>query len=140
MWKSYAPRFLIVESQDITGKTIQSDYGELKLRNTFSPRISGQYELGNDWVVSAGYRYMPSPMEDLSGPTNLLDTDTHVVGTSVSHQFTVWDSPLKASVFGQLHVLKDRDITKSNPEFIGAPGYHFAGKVYSVGASLEVAL
>jgi len=144
LWSKYEPSYIVVETPDADQTTRRTQTPPLDLKNTLNPRISAEAPLFSErWIVSAGYQFRPSPLTDLSGPTNLMDSDTHVAGLSLSYvlgESAVLPLPLTLTAYGQYHFIQSRKVNKSQADFIGAPGYNFAGNAYTYGLTLETAL
>lgn len=135
-WNEYEPPFLIASSVDTSGNLVQTNAPPLALRAVLSPRVSGMWDVAPQWTVGAGYSYRPSPVEDLSGPTNLVDTDAHALGLSLSYGWGPWSLTLA----GQHHVFEGRTVVKDDGTYIGAPGYTVSGSATAVGLSLRTPL
>jgi len=143
-WSAFEPSFLTVQSPDARGQTRTTSLPTLSFSDTINPRASIDVPLlTNRWYASLGYQFRPSPLRDLSGPANLLDTDTHVVGIGVRYQIPnnqILPLPVTVAIFGQYHWMETRHIDKSDSSFIGAPGYDFSGNAYTYGLSLQADL
>ncbi len=136
-WTAYVPASLRVDIAQPDGSRVTSDLPSLVLQNTFSPRVSLRYEiLPERFQVSAGYRFRPTPLTDLSGPSNLVDADTHILG--LNFQYRIQNVYL--NLFGQYHHTPTRHVEKASPDYIGAPGYDFSANSYSYGLSLGTSL
>jgi hypothetical protein len=145
MWSQYNPSFLIVQAQDAGQQTASTNTPSLQLNNTVNPRASVETTLLSPFILSAGYQFRPSPLSDqtASGPSNILDTDAHIVGFSVTHKIPkneIIPLPLSWGLFAQYHFLTTRQITKQDPGFVGGPEYSFGGNAYTYGLWLQAEL
>jgi hypothetical protein len=143
LWGSYRPPSVRIEALDANRTIRATEIPPLSLRNTWNPRASLDLPLARHrtWF-SLGYQFRPTPLTDLSGPANLVDSDTHVVGLSFRHAIPsseVFPLPLTLGLFGQVHFFSARKITKAT-ETIGAPGYDLDGNSYIYGANLQLSL
>lgn len=137
-WSDYAPRYLALATPDASG-VLRSTYPSITpMRDTFNPRASVEWRSFEHWRLSAGYQFRPTPVVDLSNESNLIDTDTHVLGVSVSRYLgnPLFFERLTLSLYGQAHFLNPRLVVKSSPTFIGAPGYVISGRAFVGGLSL----
>jgi hypothetical protein len=131
----------VVQALDANQQMRTTSLPIVALRNTLNPRVSVEYGLFNErFWISVGYQYRPTPVPDLSGTANFLDSDTHVVGLSLRHALapgallpwrTEW------GLFGQYHWLVQRAVAKAAPDVIGAPGYAISGSAYAYGLSIQ---
>jgi len=144
LWSHFRPAFLAIVTEDSNGKVISTSVPQLSMSNTWNPRASLQLPLWQKHVLlAAGYEYRPSPVQEISGATNLLDTNTHVAGLSLQYQLhpgELFSTAVRVGVFGQYHWLTSRTITKSSAEFIGSPSYTVSGHAQLYGASIEAEL
>ena len=143
LWKGYQPSFLVASAPNAHGEVSSTRLPPLALQNTLNPRASLVVPLFTDrLVIAGGYQYRPTPVADLSGPGNLLDTNTHILGISVQHrlQKTAEFPAFSWGLFGQYHWLKHRPVTKAAPDFVGAPHYDFSGSAYTYGISIQAEL
>ena len=107
-----------------------SDY-----RDIVVPRLGG--ELKNDrWAVRGSYVYRPSIVATLpTGSGNALDTDEHRMAAGFGYKgFLSFDAHVSLSYLAR------KEVTKSNPTDIGAPGYFVGGYVWATGLSLTYEL
>lgn len=143
-WSGYEPAFLKVEAPNAQREVRATEIPVLSFRDTWSPRISVQIPLiAEKLTASAGYQYRPTPNSDLSGATNLLDSDAHALGLAVSYQWAGnewWPTPTQLSLYAQYHRMTMREVVKSNADFIGGPGYNFSGNSYVYGLTLGLIL
>lgn len=113
------------------------------LSATLSPRISVSWEPLGGLRISGGYRFRPTPVGDLSGPTNLLDADTHVLGLAVDYPLRI-ESLMPATILLGSHAqhqwASERVVQKSSSAYIGAPGYRFAFQSWTYGLHLQMPL
>ncbi len=143
-WSHYQPAFLILTTQDSAGNSFTTQVPAIPVRDTLNPRASVSLPFLKEKLwISAGYQYRPTPLSDLSGPVNLLDSSTHVAGLSASYFFPAsegWLWPTYVSVYGQQHWMQYRRVDKQDPSFIGGPGYDISGTAYAAGITLRADL
>jgi hypothetical protein len=143
IWSAYQPAYLVVttEGRMSPHETRQPD---LHAHDTWNPRISIEVPFFRGQVaLGAGYSFHPSPLGDLSGAGNLLDSDTHIFALGVQHRLeagTLFPFPLRYGVYGQYHRLTVRSVTKREPDFVGAPGFEFSGNTFVYGLALQAEL
>ena len=144
LWSQYKASYLIVETPDADEKTRSTILPDIPFKNTLNPRVSVEVPFLNRKLHAClGYQYRPSPVVDLSGPGNLLDSDVHVFGASVQYRLTASEIlPLNTTwaIYGQYHRMTSRLVEKRDPGFIGAPAYEFAGNAMTYGLSVQVEL
>ncbi len=111
-------------------------------QDTFVPRIGGEYRI--PWVVEndilalreidlrAGYTFEPTPNPKLSGRTNVLDSNQHVIagGIGIGTRF-VDAANFRIDLFYQYHLLQDRQRTNHDDPEHGP--YEMSGDVWSFG-------
>lgn len=143
LWTSYKPASLVATAPDAAGRARATELPALSLKNTVSPRLSLEAPFFEKRLVLAlGYTYRPTPLTSVSGPGNLLDSDTHVLGVSFQHRVAAseWLPAFGWGLFGQYHWLNRRGVEKSAPDYVGAPRYEFSGTAYTYGVSLQAEL
>ena len=89
--------------------------------------------------LRAGYFYEASPVPPQTGITNFIDGDRHTVsigaGVAVAPPLAELPRTVRLDVHGQLSVLPERSIDKTNPaDFIGS--YRADGTMIGLGATL----
>jgi hypothetical protein len=143
VWSRYQPSFLLAETVDADGNPKRTVDPGVKMRNTLSPRASVDVPLfGRTVHLGGGYQYRPSPVADLSGDVNVIDSDAHIVGLSISHQIPEsWlSAKVSWSLFGQYHFLTRREVVKSSATWAGAPRFEISGRAYTIGLLLQADL
>src|SRR5262249_48601862 len=118
LWKAFEPAFPHTQTQTGRGTEVSNTLPSLTLRNTFNPRISLEYSLIPERLFwSLGYQFRLSPLSDTSGPTNLLDTNAHLIGTSIAFHLLKTDffPPLEFGLFVQYHYFPERKVEKASP-------------------------
>lgn len=143
VWSAYESPILFTETPDLTGKPQRTSGGKPPSRNTLNPRGSIGFNLGSATRASMGYQYRPTPFFDLSGTSNALDADTHILGLALEQHFSdtwVLNAPLSLGVFGQIHRFKDREVSKSSQN--GAPhsSFTYTGNALVFGVSAQAEL
>jgi long-subunit fatty acid transport protein len=91
--------------------------------------------------LRGGYEFDKSPIGAQTGPTNYVDADRHVISTGLGvrllHPGAVLPGDVRFDVHGQLSVLPDVTIVKSDPsDLVG--NYTAGGHIWNVGASATV--
>lgn len=129
--------------------TNRNELGEGRWGDTLVPAVGASHDVSPALRALVGYRFVRSPLDNLGGPTNLLDNDRHVVsaGAEVDLGRLLGTSSIDARVtlaaFEMLLVRRtetkdfrrfatDADLAR-NP---GAPGYAHGG--HMPGGSLGV--
>jgi hypothetical protein len=144
LWSGYQPSFLVIQTTDANHQAQTTLLPQIPFRNTWNPRVSFDIPfLQRRLWISTGYQYRPTPVIDISGPGNILDSSAHVVGLSARYYLPmnpVLPLPLTFGIFGQVHFLESRKIIKNDPTFVGAPNYTFAGNAYTCGVSVQAEL
>ncbi|NBX92614.1 MAG: hypothetical protein EB078_06915 [Proteobacteria bacterium] len=139
-WNAYQAPVLFTETEDFLGGKLRTQGGGTQTRNTVNPRASVSLPISRTLKTAVGYQYRPTPLTDVSGASNALDSDTHIWGLSVQKTFpTSWvsETPLTFGVFGQLHKITAREVQKTVPEVSGGPGFNYSGNAYLVGVSAQ---
>lgn len=143
LWNRYQAPILITETQDAEGTRYQTQDTQVSAQNTWNPRCSLSYEFSRSWSTSLGYQFRPTPFTNLSGSSNLLDSNTHILGASIRTQWVengLFEGPLGLGVFGQYHHFEKRTFSKTDATRAGYPEVHFSGNAFLVGVSAEVPL
>ncbi|NBT58566.1 hypothetical protein EBT16_07255 [bacterium] len=143
LWNEYQAPVLFTETQGLTGAPLRTVYGSAPTRNTVNPRASLGLNLSSSSRASLGYQFRPTPFFDLSGTSNVLDADTHIVGMALEHQFSdswVLGTPLNLGVFGQIHQFKDREIVKTAQKGGPSSTFTFTGNAVVLGVSAQAEL
>jgi long-subunit fatty acid transport protein len=133
----------VVQSVDPQGTAHVSQLPLVPFHDTWNPRISIESPVTRWLTVAAGYRYRPSAVGDLSGTGNILDTDAHIVGFGLSHDFAPnailpWTTTV--GLFGQYHFFVARGVHKTAVDSVGAPQYQVSGSAYTYGLSVQADL
>jgi len=139
-WTSWKAAFLTAEVPDSSGNTHRTQVPSIGMRDTWSPRVSFEVPLvGERLSFAAGYQFRPSPVKDVSGAANPLDTDIHVVGASFHHHLgeVEWlPFELNWGLYAQYHWMKNRTVNKASGADVGAPGYSVQGHAYAFGVTV----
>jgi len=110
--------------------------------NTLTPAFGARLKPFSWFSILAGYRYQRSPLDNASGPTNLLDNDKHTISSGME----IGPPVLRLSVGMGFTILDPRMETKdfrrfpSHEAFVQNPGYPFysyGGHILSLAASVE---
>ncbi len=116
--------------------------------DTWTPAFGARWRLTRVFALMAGYRFQKSPIDNFSGPSNLLDNDRHVPGTGFEldlSKLVSWlDARVKVGV--QYVVLVDRTETKEFERFPsdaaweanpGYPSYSYGGHLVAGSVGVE---
>jgi len=140
-WSLYQPAFLVLSTEDADGQVLTTQTPAIVANDTLNPRASVSVPFLKEKLwLSAGYQYRPTPLGDLSGPTNIVDSNAHVAGLSASYRFEaseLWIWPTSLSAYAQHHWLSRRRVDKQDAAFIGGPGYDYSGTAYVLGVSVQ---
>jgi long-subunit fatty acid transport protein len=144
LWSQYEPSILQIQATHADRSVSNTTLPALPLKDTFNPRASVEIPFAHQKraAVSVGYQFRPTPITDLSGPANLLDTDVHVMGLGARYRFPETELvpfPVTVAIHGQYHLFNARQVVKNDPGYIGSPGYKFDGSAYTYGVSLQAA-
>ncbi len=142
-WSQYQPPILVTEIKDNLGETRMTKVADVPLKNTLNPRASLEMPLFQTLTLSSGYQFRPTPVVDLSGPGNYLDSSAHILGVHFSHRMRPNDLipwELKLGVYGQYHWLNSRTIGKVIETESTPKDYTFKGNAAVYGISLQSAL
>jgi long-subunit fatty acid transport protein len=110
------------------------------------PRVGTQVRINQNHAVRAGYAFRPSPVPDLSGETNFLDSDRHVFAAGHAWK-TPWNlggSTLRMDWHMQLHHLVRKEVVKRSQDYVGAAASSggapmvVEGNVFSYGLTVSV--
>lgn len=111
--------------------------------NTVTPAFGARFRVSPALALMGGYRYQRSPLDNAGGPSNLLDTDKHVIsagldlGVGATHlvvgtSYTLLDARKETKDFTRF---QSDAAWMANP---GYPEYTFGGHVLALSASMEV--
>lgn len=142
-WSRYKAPILITEAKDNLGGTRVTQVAQVPMRNTWNPRISFELPADDSFTLSSGYQYRPSPVVDLSGTGNYLDSSAHVLGLSISYNIkprSILPWPTQLGLYGQYHWLNSRKITKTVRTSETPPDFTFQGNAAVYGLCLQTAL
>ncbi len=141
-WARYEPRYLNVATRDADGRNYVTMPAITPMRDTLNPGFSIEYNGLRRMKFATSYQFRPTPVVDLSGPGNLLDTNQRVIGLSVSRDLgnVLFMERTVISMYGQHQMLEDRTVIKASSEYIGAPGYTIRGSSFAFGLSLAAGL
>lgn len=130
--------------------TNHDSFGSGRFGDTWTPALGASWQALPALRLLGGYRFVRSPIDNLGGPTNLLDNDRHVpsIGAELHLGRLLGARELDASVGWALayHVLVTRDEHKdfrrfendadleSNP---GYPGYTHGGHLLAASLAAE---
>ena len=100
--------------------TVWSSYldshGEMAdFKDTWSPRIGFEYDLGLEQKIRLGARWEPSPVPEQTGRSNFVDNDRYIISIGGGHPIEIAKKRLTISWHVQFHGLKGRTHTKAVP-------------------------
>jgi long-chain fatty acid transport protein len=110
--------------------------------DTWTPAFGARFRAAPHLSLMGGYRFQKSPLDNLGGPSNLLDNDRHVA--SLGAEVDVADFRFTAGV--QETFLVERTETKDFRRFAsddallanpGYPSYHYGGHMIAGTAAVE---
>jgi len=143
LWSGYKPPLIHIVK---TGGAIvsSSNFENIKIRNTFNPRIGAKLELSDRWSTSIGLGYRMTPLEgDFSGSGNSIDTNTIILSTGLQYRIVIWSKDVNLGTSLQYQQLEKKHVTKTAGQEdgsvgnkIGAGGYDIDG--YVLAASLGI--
>jgi len=114
-WSRYRAPFSPVTAQapvplSPTGETftVESNFERPETRDLVRVAVHGTKDIGEDWVISLGYGFEPSPFLEQSGPSNLVDGAKHILGLGLSWRGPPWG----VDAATQLHWMTYRRLTK----------------------------
>ncbi len=143
LWSKYDPSFVVLETKNASNESLGTQIEQNQLRNTLYPRASLVVPITQNFNTLVGYSYRPSPVEDLGGPHNILDSSSHIFGGGFNYEIatsTFFPIPINIGIYWQYQTMDSRTITKRDPQSIGAPGYTIQGTAYLYGLTLQAAL
>lgn len=129
--------------------TNRNQFGAGRWGNTLTPAFGVQYRALPALALMSGYRFQRSPLDNLGGPSNLLDCDRHIVSAGFDVGIgkligTTFDPHVVASAASMLLVerteTKDYRLFPSDKAWqsnAGYPSYSYGGHVLAVSAGLE---
>ncbi len=145
IWDSYeTPIVRVIKN----GGTLQGsdNYEKVQPRNIFVERLGLRHEVTDNFGINLGLALRPSIFEqDYSGAGNSLDLTTGIFSGGVDYSFKLMNIPVQFNLGGQVHVLEEKQISKSANEEdgtsgskIGAPGYTAGGTVTMITSGIKV--
>jgi hypothetical protein len=132
--------------------TYRNSFGPGRWGDTWSPACGLSWAVARGIGLLGGYRFEPSPLDNLGGPTNLLDNDRHVgsLGMTLAFAELLGDPDLgyrlswavQTSWLVEREEVKDWRRFRSDEQMManpGYPGYRYGGVVAAGVVDLEVA-
>lgn len=110
------------------------------MKDIFVLRGGVSYRTTDKHHLRAGYAYRPTPVPDLTGPTNFLDADRHIFGLGSAWKldsFFGWDHICQLDLHFQAHRLIPKDVVKVSSTDIGAPQFAVGGWLWNIGGTLS---
>ena len=89
-------------------------------------------------AARVGYYWEPTPVRDMSGPFNILDTNQHVLSAGLAVAFRFWGVDHAFEGFFQVHVLETRWIENHEDPVFGP--VEIDGEVFSLGLNYRIHL
>ena len=130
--------------------TNRNFFGDGSWGDTLTPAFGARWRAHPGFALLGGYRFERSPLDNLSGPTNLLDDDRHIVSLGFEVDFgklfhtPSLDARLLVGMAAQTFV--PRAETKDFRRFVsddammrnpGYPSYAYGGHVLAMSTALE---
>lgn len=125
-------------------------YGDGRWGDTWTPAFGARWRAHPGFALLGGYRFQKSPLDNVSGPTNLLDNDRHVLSLGFEVDFgKLFHTPSVDArlTFGLAAVsLVSRTETKDFQRFVsddamlrnpGYPSYSYGGQVLATSTAVE---
>jgi long-subunit fatty acid transport protein len=110
-----------------------NQWGEGHWGDTWTPAAGLRWRVNRPFTVMAGYRFVPSPLDNFGGSNNLLDNDKHIASTGMEFHlgslFSVPEMNLSLISAMQYAVLVERTEQKdfrrfpSDEAWMTNPGY-----------------
>ncbi|MGC6418304.1 MAG: OmpP1/FadL family transporter [Bradymonadia bacterium] len=120
--------------------TLQDQSIALGAVDTYSPRLGVEYTVAPQWVVRAGYSFLPTPLPAQTSVGNYADADTHQVGLGATYAFANGLAPKKAplsvSISFQCMQLEARQMDKQN-ELDGVGDYAVGGRIWHAALTFD---
>lgn len=143
-WKKYHTPKITISPLAIMEGTF--NYEKLSLRNTFSLKLGGIYQLKENIRLAGGIGYDQSPLDsDFSESGNTIHSDIFTVALAPTLDFEFVDFKFNTSLGLSYKQLSNQTVTKlpgqengQSGRKIGAPGYEIGGKIYTVSLDLGV--
>jgi long-chain fatty acid transport protein len=152
--------FKPVRRLTIAGDVIWKDYSEFqffwalppepRFNDTWIPRVGLEYYFEprskkaffkkfRKITVMSGYYYEPSPVPDMNGEMNILDSDKNVVSFGFSLDYLMKSLDIfRVQGYFQLHLLNERHLHNEQDPLFGE--IWTGGEVYSAGMTIGIAL
>jgi long-subunit fatty acid transport protein len=91
-------------------------------------------------TLRAGYTFMPTPVPEQSGESNILDSDKHVVAVGWGHTFEteLIDGLVKLDLAAFVQMLQPKQVIKNSSQSVGYPGYKIGGTIYGYSSTLTL--
>lgn len=108
-WQDYESPLLLTETFSSEGEVYRTKALPLNTSNTFNPRTSLTWRMGQLSLLNMGYQFRPSPFQQSSNrenSLNVIDSPTHVLGLGFNQRF-INDIPWDLGVFTQWHRMTD---------------------------------
>lgn len=120
------------------------DFPSVPTRDIWTVRTGLSWHLHPRWWIHSGVAYVPTMIRGFEGPHNDLDANRVVLGAGVSFKMPSFlgdpDSSVSFGLFGQVHWLLSKTISKHQSNTIGAPRFDLGGTVFVVGSQLSVGI
>ncbi len=118
--------------------TFHQTLADTKYHDVFTWHAGYEHGISEDLAIRLGYAYIPSPVPDQNGESNVLDSDKHegFIGAGYKWQSDLTDGPLHIDACAFLHYLTPKTVTKVSGLSVGAPGYKIGGTVFGYGITM----
>ncbi len=110
----------------------------LGLRYTLQPGFeTGYLKKISELTLLAGYYFEPSPVPDMNGPMNILDSDQNVASAGFNLKYNVrWAEQVILHAYFQIHLFQKKTIENDEDPIFGPIA--IGGEVWTCGAALSV--
>ena len=131
---------------DRDGEALQeSPRAPVEFSDVFAFRLGAEWAVMPEFLVRAGYGFIPSPIPAQTGITNLLDGTRSTISLGVGLELPegwLWEgvSRLAIDLHGQLSLLESRAFEKDvfAPDNPGFPNISMSGGTFSVGFQARI--
>ncbi len=112
-------------------------------RDTWAPRLGLEFRPSAHTALRAGYGYVPTPIPEQTGLSNLLDSDRHQVAVGLGQTFPGWSggaAGMSLDVHMQVTTLQPRNTEKTvfDVENPGFPALRLRGGTLAAGLTWKV--
>ena len=134
---------LVPFDRDETGAKYENPFDDvwvcrLGMEYGFDPDLTlGYLKKVTQISIQAGYYFEPSPVPDMNGPMNILDSDQDVVSGGFGIEYDAqWTGVVKLEVFFQSHFFRRNRLNNDRDALFGP--ITVSGAVYNTGVALSI--